>query len=218
MLRHLNPFLALLTRSRPLPRTAAPLRPLLPELSTANFSSSQRSCRIQYPSRPKPPPESEIQESYLKGSGPGGQKINKTNSAVQLTHTPTGIVVKCQATRSRTQNRKIARDLLATKLDNLRYETSKNKAATIEEESTELNEDAEIDEDTAEDQEGEAPSTQPIKGKADEPVEMSRSAFIANVKRKKKASAAKKSKRKHQKAVAETGGEGEAASQDEKTM
>ncbi|KAK0727254.1 peptide chain release factor class I/class II, partial [Lasiosphaeria miniovina] len=73
----------------------------------------------QMPPRPKPPPENEIEESFLKGSGPGGQKINKTNSAVQLKHKVTGIVVKCQATRSRTQNRKIARELLATKVDDL---------------------------------------------------------------------------------------------------
>ncbi|OLN84993.1 putative peptide chain release factor-like protein, mitochondrial [Colletotrichum chlorophyti] len=71
------------------------------------------------PPRPKPPPDSEIEESYLKGSGPGGQKINKTSSAVQLKHIPTGIVVKSQATRSRTQNRKIARELLAQKIDDL---------------------------------------------------------------------------------------------------
>ncbi len=44
---------------------------------------------------------------------------NKTNSAVQLIHKPTGIVIKSQATRSREQNRKIARDLLATRLDDL---------------------------------------------------------------------------------------------------
>lgn len=42
---------------------------------------------------------------------------NKTSSAVQLKHIPTGIVVKSQATRSRSQNRKIARQLLADKLD-----------------------------------------------------------------------------------------------------
>lgn len=42
---------------------------------------------------------------------------NKTASAVQLKHIPTGIVVKSQATRSREQNRKIARELLAAKLD-----------------------------------------------------------------------------------------------------
>ncbi|KAI3400829.1 hypothetical protein diail_1518 [Diaporthe ilicicola] len=73
----------------------------------------------QYPPRPKPPPEHEFTEVYLKGSGPGGQKINKTNSAVQLKHIPTGIVVKCQDTRSREQNRKLAREHLAEKIDDL---------------------------------------------------------------------------------------------------
>ncbi|KAL8882026.1 MAG: hypothetical protein Q9192_007666 [Flavoplaca navasiana] len=61
--------------------------------------------------------EDDIQESFLKGSGPGGQKINKTSSAVQLKHLPTGIVVKSQATRSRSQNRSIARRLLSDKLE-----------------------------------------------------------------------------------------------------
>lgn len=68
------------------------------------------------PPRPKLP-DHEIKETYLKGSGPGGQKINKTNSAAQLTHIPTGIVVKCQATRSRSQNYTIARRLLAEKVE-----------------------------------------------------------------------------------------------------
>lgn len=45
---------------------------------------------------------------------------NKTNSAVQLRHTPTGIVVKSQATRSRDQNRKQAREILAQRIDELR--------------------------------------------------------------------------------------------------
>lgn len=63
--------------------------------------------------------ESDITECFLKGSGPGGQKINKTSSAVQLKHIPTGIVVKCQATRSRTQNRKAARILLAERLEEM---------------------------------------------------------------------------------------------------
>ncbi|KAI6090925.1 peptide chain release factor-like protein [Hypoxylon rubiginosum] len=74
---------------------------------------------VNFPPRPKPPPDEEIDESFLKGSGPGGQKINKTNSAVQLKHLPTGIVIKSQATRSRSQNRIIARQLLADKLDQI---------------------------------------------------------------------------------------------------
>ncbi|KAL8823881.1 MAG: hypothetical protein Q9191_005475 [Dirinaria sp. TL-2023a] len=68
------------------------------------------------PPRPKIV-EADITEAFIKGSGPGGQKINKTSCAVQLKHIPTGIVVKCQATRSRTQNRKMARTQLAEKLE-----------------------------------------------------------------------------------------------------
>ncbi|KAF2202317.1 peptidyl-tRNA hydrolase domain protein, partial [Delitschia confertaspora ATCC 74209] len=63
--------------------------------------------------------DSEIIENFLKGSGPGGQKINKTSSAVQLKHLPTGIVVKCQETRSRSQNRKIARRILGERIEEL---------------------------------------------------------------------------------------------------
>ncbi|KAL6854174.1 RF-1 domain-containing protein [Trichoderma novae-zelandiae] len=83
--------------------------------------STITALRKNFPPRPKPPPDCEIEESYLKGSGPGGQKINKTNSAVQLKHIPTGIVVKSQATRSRSQNRKHAREILARRIDELTH-------------------------------------------------------------------------------------------------
>jgi protein subunit release factor B len=63
--------------------------------------------------------DNEITESFLRGTGPGGQKINKTSCAVQLKHLATGIVVKSQHTRSREQNRKYARLLLGEKLDEL---------------------------------------------------------------------------------------------------
>ncbi|KAK3944138.1 RF-1 domain-containing protein [Diplogelasinospora grovesii] len=95
--------------------------------AAAAFTTTASRCLKQMPPRPKPPPEDEIEEYFLKGSGPGGQKINKTNSAVQLRHKPTGLVVKCQATRSRDQNRKIARELLAQKLDDrINGETSRS--------------------------------------------------------------------------------------------
>lgn len=61
--------------------------------------------------------ETEIEENFLKGSGPGGQKINKTNSAAQVTHLATGIVVKSQATRSKSENFKIAKRILAEKVE-----------------------------------------------------------------------------------------------------
>lgn len=73
----------------------------------------------QMPPRPKVC-EADIREKFIKGgSGHGGQKINKTNSKVQLKHIPTGIVVTCQLTRSRDQNRKLAREILAAKLDEM---------------------------------------------------------------------------------------------------
>lgn len=76
--------------------------------------------------------ESEITESFLKGTGPGGQKINKTSSAVQLKHLPSGIVVKCQGTRSREQNRKDARRLLGEKLEEMEKGDQSRTAIKVE--------------------------------------------------------------------------------------
>ncbi|QLQ82152.1 hypothetical protein HG537_0G04070 [Torulaspora globosa] len=71
------------------------------------------------PPRPKFTKEMEAQceEKFLHGGrGPGGQKINKCNSKVQLKHLETGIVVTCQETRSRESNRKIAREKMALEI------------------------------------------------------------------------------------------------------
>ncbi|KAK3056102.1 hypothetical protein LTR09_003338 [Extremus antarcticus] len=80
--------------------------------------------------------ETEITESFLKGSGPGGQKINKTSSAVQLKHLPSGIVVKCQGTRSREQNRKDARRLLGERLEELEKGDESRTAIKVERKRT----------------------------------------------------------------------------------
>ncbi|KAF9958083.1 hypothetical protein BGZ70_009310 [Mortierella alpina] len=61
--------------------------------------------------------ETDFRERFIKGGGNGGQKINKTNSNVELKHLETGIVVQCQATRSLPQNRKLARRILIGRLD-----------------------------------------------------------------------------------------------------
>ena len=53
--------------------------------------------------------EQDLEESFVRGSGRGGQKVNKTNNCVYLRHTPTGIAVKCHADRSRELNRFLAR-------------------------------------------------------------------------------------------------------------
>ncbi|PGH09937.1 hypothetical protein AJ79_05553 [Helicocarpus griseus UAMH5409] len=81
----------------------------------------------QMPPRPKLDPN-DVTGTYLKGTGPGGQAINKTNSAVQLIHKPTGIVVKSQETRSRSQNQKIAMGILAEKVE-LHEKGEKSRAA-----------------------------------------------------------------------------------------
>ena len=61
--------------------------------------------------------EGEIEESYFRASGPGGQKTNKTLSGVTLLHRPTGIRVRCQRERSQGINRFIARRLLVEELE-----------------------------------------------------------------------------------------------------
>ncbi|KAL2871332.1 peptide chain release factor family protein [Aspergillus lucknowensis] len=93
-------------------------RPFPQFLPKRSLSASQLCSEKALPPRLKLS-NADITTSYLKGTGPGGQKINKTNSAVQLIHKPTGIVVKSQATRSRSQNEKIARQLLADKVEQL---------------------------------------------------------------------------------------------------
>ena len=63
--------------------------------------------------------ENDLEEQHVRGSGPGGQATNKTANAVVLKHKPTGLVVKSHETRSLLQNRKIAREIMLRKLDNM---------------------------------------------------------------------------------------------------
>merc|ERR1719187_398568 len=61
--------------------------------------------------------EKDLEEKFIKGSGPGGQAINTTSSCVMLKHKPTGIVVKVQDSRLLQQNQVLARENLRLKLD-----------------------------------------------------------------------------------------------------
>ncbi|TPX42508.1 hypothetical protein SeLEV6574_g05565 [Synchytrium endobioticum] len=63
--------------------------------------------------------EQDLEERFIKGSGPGGQKINKVRNCVELAHKPTGLRIQCQRFRDLTSNRKEARKLLSLKLDDL---------------------------------------------------------------------------------------------------
>jgi protein subunit release factor B len=61
--------------------------------------------------------EQDIEEQFVRSSGAGGQKVNKTSSCVVLHHRPTGIRVKCQQERSQALNRFLARRILLDKID-----------------------------------------------------------------------------------------------------
>lgn len=63
--------------------------------------------------------EEDIEESFIRSSGKGGQHVNKTSTCVYLRHIPTGTEVKCQKERSQAMNRYHARVLLLTKIDSL---------------------------------------------------------------------------------------------------
>lgn len=59
----------------------------------------------------------DVDERFVRGSGPGGQKINKTSSTVWLRHRPSGVEVRCQAERSQAANREVAWAELCAKLE-----------------------------------------------------------------------------------------------------
>ena len=61
--------------------------------------------------------EGDLEEHFIRGSGKGGQKINKTSSCVQLNHAPSGIEIRCQKTRSQADNRYWARKELCERIE-----------------------------------------------------------------------------------------------------
>ena len=60
--------------------------------------------------------EEDLEESFILGGGPGGQKTNKTSNVVRLLHPPSGFQVRCGENRSREINRWLARRMLAEKI------------------------------------------------------------------------------------------------------
>ena len=61
--------------------------------------------------------DKDLEESFVRAGGRGGQKLNKTSSCVYLKHLPTGIEVKCEKERSRALNRYHARVILCKKIE-----------------------------------------------------------------------------------------------------
>jgi peptide chain release factor 2 len=82
--------------------------------------------------------EEDLKMDVFRSSGPGGQKVNKTSSAVRLTHTPTGIVVACQIERSQHRNRATAMQLLKAQLYDIEMKKKEAEAAAAREEQTDI--------------------------------------------------------------------------------
>ena len=79
------------------------------ERKVAELKQRMKRCRLY---------EKDIEEKFVRSSGPGGQKVNKSSTCVHLSHRPSGLVVKMQKSRTQKLNRYYARKRLCEMLEN----------------------------------------------------------------------------------------------------
>ena len=82
--------------------------------------------------------EEDIEESFIRSSGAGGQNVNKVSSAVRITHLPTNIVVQSQNERSQLQNRNVCMKVLKSKLYEAELEKKERELAGLTGEKKEI--------------------------------------------------------------------------------
>ena len=76
--------------------------------------------------------ENDLEETFVRSGGAGGQKVNKSSSCVMLLHRPTGLRVKCQTSRQQALNRFLARRLLLDKIERRQQGFVETQRAHIE--------------------------------------------------------------------------------------
>lgn len=76
--------------------------------------------------------EEDLEETFVRSGGNGGQNVNKVSTCVQLLHRPSGIQVRCQTTRYQGRNRELARIQLLDKLESLKKAAQAEARAAVE--------------------------------------------------------------------------------------